>query len=394
MKDEGKTREKLLDEIAELKSRLKELEASKARQKSIEETLRLREERFRTTVDFTYDWETWQGPDGRYLYVSPSCERITGYRQDEFLKDPTLFEKIIHPEDQKATLDHLQETFDHKGVLHLDFRIISRDGNERWISHYCQGVYSDDGTWLGRRASNRDITKRKNAEEALQKSSEKIKMFAYSVSHDLKNPAIAIHGLAKLLHKNCRHLLDEKGRQYCDQIIRASEHIAALVEKINVYISTKEAPLTLERVPLKEITEVVKEEFYPELHIRRIKWMEPDLLPEVKADRLSILRVFRNLVDNALKYGGEDLKEIEVGYTDSDEFHILSVKDDGIGIQDQDSEKIFVPFKRKKSSGKREGAGLGLAIVKEIAEQHGGAAWLESGSRKGATFYISISKSL
>jgi light-regulated signal transduction histidine kinase (bacteriophytochrome) len=279
-------------------------------------------------------------------------------------------------------------------MLHIDFRIISRNGNERWISHYYQGVYNDDGAWLGRRASNRDITERKNAEEALLKSSEKIKMFAYSVSHDLKNPAIAIHGLAKLLLKNSRHLLDEKGKQYCDQIMRASEHIAALVEKINVYMSTKEAPLTLERVPLKEITEEVKEEFYPELYLRRIKWMAPDFLPEIKADRLSILRVLGNLVDNALKYGGEELKEIEFGYKDSDDFHILSVRDDGIGIRDQDLEKIFGAFKKKKASGKREGAGLGLAIVKEVAEQHGGAAWLESGSRKGATFYVSISKSL
>jgi two-component system CheB/CheR fusion protein len=98
-----------------------------------------------------------------------------------------------------------------------------------------------------------DVTERVRAEEALQKSSEKIKLFAYSVAHDLKGPSVGIYGLTKLLHKHYRDILDEKGKNYCDQIMKVSEAIAELVDKINVYISTREAPPTIERLRLDEI---------------------------------------------------------------------------------------------------------------------------------------------
>jgi light-regulated signal transduction histidine kinase (bacteriophytochrome) len=161
-------------------------------------------------------------------------------------------------------------------------------------------------------AALRDRTEREKAEEALVKSSNKIKMFAYSVSHDLKNPAIAIHGLSKRLNRYAANKLDERARSTCDQIQKAAEHIAALVEKINVYIKTKEIPLSIEKVRLKEIVDTVKEEFAPQLIGRQIRWLEPAVIPEVNADRTSMVRILRNLVDNALKYGGHDLSEIRI----------------------------------------------------------------------------------
>ncbi len=93
----------------------------------------------------------------------------------------------------------------------------------------------------------REIEERKRAEASLQEASKQLKFFAYSVAHDLKSPAIGIYGLTKRLSKQAKDVLDEKSRSYCEQILRASEHIAALVEKINVYIATKEARLSIER---------------------------------------------------------------------------------------------------------------------------------------------------
>jgi signal transduction histidine kinase len=247
---------------------------------------------------------------------------------------------------------------------------------------------------LGYQGIVRDITDYRRAENALKESSEKIKLFAYSVSHDLKNPAIGIYGLTSLLHKHYQHILDEKGKNYCAQILKAAEQIAVLVEQINLYITTKEAPLIIEAVNLKEVLQMVREEFSAQLNIRQIRLEGPEYSPEIKADRLSILRSLRNLVDNALKYGGDDLGEIRIGYKQTDEFHIFSVKDDGIGIEKEDCEKIFGIFERKKSSRRIEGTGLGLAIVKEISERHGGKVWVEPGPGKGATFNISISKYL
>jgi len=140
---------------------------------------------------------------------------------------------------------------------------------------------------------------------------------------------------------------------------------------------------------------VIRKEFSSQLSIREISWSEPDFIPEIEADRLCIIRALRNLVDNALKYGGEALSEISIRYKGSGESHILSIKDNGIGLKEQNSQQdIFAPFIRKKASKGIEGSGLGLTIVREIAEKHGGDVWLELGQERGITFYISLPKDL
>ncbi len=178
MQEENKTKDKPIDVTETLKKRIAELETSDAQRKLVEEELQMLEERFRLFADFTYDWETWRGSDGKYIYVSPSCERITGYKREEFMADPWLITKIVHPEDEEKLSEHFKEESVHEGVLNLDFRIFSRTGEERWISHYCQAVYGMDGSWFGRRCSNRDITERKRVQMELQRANRALKVLS------------------------------------------------------------------------------------------------------------------------------------------------------------------------------------------------------------------------
>ncbi|MHC1725782.1 MAG: PAS domain S-box protein [Syntrophobacteraceae bacterium] len=486
--------------------------------KQMEDMLRASETRYRIVADNTYDWEYWMSPQGKFLYTSPSCERITGYAANEFETDPELLSRIVHPDDLAQFEAHVKQDQTAGRAKRLEFRIIHRDGMTRWIAQLCQPVLDTQGRFLGIRGSNRDSTARKQAEEAvraasryarslieasldplvtispdgkitdvnsatetvtgydrmhligtdfsdyftepaqakagyqavfregsvrdypleiqhrdghttsvlynasvyrdekgqivgafaaarditereraeraLQDASEKLKFFAYSVAHDLKSPAVGIYGLTKRLRKHAGDVLDEKGRTYCDQIMKVSEHIAALVEKVNIFIATKEAVPFIESTNITEILRMLRDEFSPQLSLRRIEWLTPESEVKIKADRLSILRIFRNLIDNALKYGGESLTRISIGYEDSNNHHIFSVSDNGKGLKDADSEKIFGLFQRDETARGVEGAGLGLTIVKEIAEQHGGRVWVEPRGKSGITFYVSISKSL
>jgi PAS domain S-box-containing protein len=362
--------------------------------KRMVEALRASETRYRIVADNTYDWEYWLSPERQFLYTSPSCQRISGYTASEFGTDPELLSHIVHADDLTRFEAHLRQDEMTYTDSELEFRIIRKDGTTRWLGHVCQPVFDTHGSYLGRRGSSRDITDRKQVEQALQDSSQKLKHFAYSVAHDLKSPAVGVYGLTKRLAKHARDVLDEKGMSYCDQILKASEHIAALVDKVNVYIATKEARLSFERINISEILQMLKDEFSAQLSLRQIDWLEPATRVVIEADRMCMVRAFRNFVDNSLKYGGERLSKIWTGYEETEDFHVFSFSDDGKGLKEEGSEKIFEAFQRNETSRGVEGTGLGLTIVREIAEQHGGKVWVEPRNKKGVTFYISISRKL
>ena len=385
------------------------------------EGLRESEEKYRSLVEATSDWIWEVDNDGVYTYTNFKVKDMLGYEPEEII-GKTPFDFMV-PNEQERLTEWLRDILESRKPFEgMENTNIHKDGRHVLLETSGVPIFDPDGNLLGYRGIDRNITRRKLAEKALQKvhidlerrveertaelvraneklnqeiavrkqveeelkeSTKRIQLFAYSVSHDLKSPTMSIYGLTKRFSMLYRNILDEKGQIYCDQILKASDQIARLAEHINVYMSTKEAPITIENVNLKEIFRMVREEIAPQLSIRKVKWSQSDYLPEIKADRLSIVRVIRNLVDNALKYGGDDLSEISIGYKESDEFHILSVMDDGIGLKAGDSKEIFDTFKRTQTSRGIEGAGLGLAIVKEIAERHAGKIWMKPGPEKG-----------
>ena len=134
------------------------------------------EEKFRTIADCSYDWDAWHGPDGKCIYISPSCERITGYSVDDFFNDPDLLLSIVHPDDREKMQTHRQQHFDGSfEKSEINFRIITKTGELRWIWHQCHAAISSKGEWLGRRTTNRDVTLLKDAEEKLKRREKQLK---------------------------------------------------------------------------------------------------------------------------------------------------------------------------------------------------------------------------
>ncbi len=168
------------------------------------------EEKFRLVADFTYDWEYWLGIDNELLYVSPSCERITGYTLDEFMASAGLIENICHPEDREKFIQHWQKEckLTENVVGELDYRIVRRDGQTRWIGHVCQAVYGENDHLLGRRVSNRDITERKQTEIKLRHAEATLRAMLESTWHSYT-----------LIDRDYRIIdADEKGKRASEDI--------------------------------------------------------------------------------------------------------------------------------------------------------------------------------
>ncbi len=136
--------------------------------KRVEDNLREAELRYQTIADFTFAWEYWETPDGRLIYVSPSSERVSGYKAEHFIQNQQFLSEIILPEDREIWAQHHHDAYDDLRPRDIMFRIRSKDGSVRWIEHICQPVMDNQGNFLGIRASNRDITLRKETEEKLR----------------------------------------------------------------------------------------------------------------------------------------------------------------------------------------------------------------------------------
>lgn len=151
--------------------------------KQQELNLKLAEEKYRTVADHTIGWEFWIGRDENFLYCSPSCERITGYKASDFLNNPHLYYDIIHPDDLKSFLSHRKnKELNQAKDSELEYRIIRPDGTVRWIGHVCQSITDEMGVNKGIRGSNRDITRRKEMEQLLKTSNQKYRLLSANIT--------------------------------------------------------------------------------------------------------------------------------------------------------------------------------------------------------------------
>jgi PAS domain S-box-containing protein len=363
-------------------------------QAAIEES----ERKFRIVSEFAYDFDFWIRENGEFVFMSPSCQRITGYSQREFMENPGILNAIIHPEDRDAYSNHL---VDFKAPLHeaVEFRIVGRGGQVRWLSHSCGPIYVN-GEFLGRRASNKDITEKKKLEDKLLQAQkmESLGQFAGGIAHDFNNVLTAIGGFAHLL-KDVPENKDKDSMECIEQISLAVKFGKNLTS--NLLTFGRKQIINPVNVELRQIINTISD---------MLKTLIPDEIAlkispakdesPIFADPYQIGQIIINLCTNAkdaMPLGGElhiktDLLLLSEKYAGRyatvtpGAYMMLSVRDTGTGMDEKTMSHIFEPFFSTKHSGK--GTGLGLTIVHSIVQQHNGFIDIESEVNKGTIFKI------
>jgi len=357
------------------------------------------ESKFRTLSDFAQDWELWMKDNMEIVYVSPSCKTITGYSQEEIMADPHLLCDIIHPEDKTMCVEHMED-FEAPQHDETEYRIVTKDGQTKWLSHVCGPIYLD-GKFLGRRISNRDITDRKRMEEQLLQSQkmESLGILAGGIVHDFNNFLTVIKGFAGLLGEELEEFSDEK-RVYVQNILDSADMARNLTSSLLVF-SRKQivqpCVISLAEVTTN-ISALVGRVIGEDIEVRT-KCADPEY--PVIADPHQIEQVLMNLVTNAKDaLDGGGILSIETSSEMIDEetagvhsarpgkYMVLSVSDTGTGIDPQDISRIFEPFFTTKE--KNKGTGLGLSMVYEIVRQHGGFIGVYSKRNIGTTIKVHL----
>jgi len=240
-----------------------------------------------------------------------------------------------------------------------------------------------------------DITARKRAEEALAekadqlaRSNAELQEFAYVASHDLQEPLRMVSSYVQLLEQRYAEALDEDAREFIGYAVDGAKRMQALINDLLAYsrVGTRGKPFA------PTDCEAVLEAVLSNLEIAITEsgaHVSHDPLPRVVADEGQLARVFQNLVGNALKFC-DGAPEIHVSADRRDGEWRLAVRDNGIGIEPEQQERVFVVFQRLHGRGEYPGTGMGLAITKKIVERHGGRIRVESEPGKGSTFYFTI----
>jgi light-regulated signal transduction histidine kinase (bacteriophytochrome) len=257
-------------------------------------------------------------------------------------------------------------------------------------------VRDAEGQPQGLAAIVSDITERKNAEESRQRSLEELKRsnaeleeFAYVASHDLQEPLRAISGCVQVLQRRYKEHLDSRADDLITHAVEGAQRMQNLINDLLAYsrVGTRGKPF--EAVDCNKVVAAVLRSLRTRMEDTGAK-VNCGELPTVVADESQLSQVFQNLLINAMKFRGEQPPEICLEATLLDNEWEFAVRDNGIGIEPQYFERIFVMFQRLHTRTEYSGTGIGLAICKKIIERHGGRIWVESQSGQGTTFHFTI----
>lgn len=341
------------------------------------------------------NWE-WNIVDNTIAW-SDELYRIYGMSKESFEANYENYLKSIHPEDREKVNGIVQKAYRDHQPFDFFHRIILPNGDERTLHGRGEVYLNNEGKIIRMIGTAQDVTERKKIENKLQqynieleRKNKEIEQFAYAASHDLQEPLRTILNFSKLLTEKLENYPDEEINEYMSRIHGGAKRMSNLIFDLLEYsrigkdlsMSTTDCNKLLHEI-LIDLTAIIHESS-AEIHVNK--------LPVITSYDLK--SVFQNLILNAIKFKKKGISPvINISSSDTGKEFLFTVKDNGIGIEKEYYDRIFIIFQRLHTRFEYTGTGIGLSQCKRIIELHGGKIWVESEFGNGSTFYFTIPKS-
>ena len=332
--------------------------------------------------------------DGRYQLVNRRWEEVTGLGRDRVLgnTDADLFPRAVAEQFRENDLAVMAAG----EVREVEEVLEGPDGNRSFLSikFPVRGVA---GEIVGVCGMITEITRQKNAEadllktvEALTNSNTELERFAYVASHDLQEPLRTLVTYSQMLERRHAEILDKDARDFLGFIILAARRMQTLVRDLLAYSRVSSQGRSFVAVDTAKVVGLVRDNLMAAIEESGARLVAGPL-PRVQADEMQLVELFQNLIGNAIKFHRDgSAPEIRIAARPEEGHWLFSVADNGIGMEPQYLEQVFVIFKRLHTSTAYPGTGIGLAVCKRIVERHGGRIWAESSAGNGSTFFFTL----
>jgi PAS domain S-box-containing protein len=338
------------------------------------------DEQFRLLAEKTSDLVCLHEPDGRYLYISPSCRRLLGFEPEDLLgTDPY---DLFHPEDlERIRSEAHEKALEGQGAVSVTYRIRKASGEYTWFETLTEPILDDSGEVVRLQTASRDVSERKRAEQALAEAARARAEFLAEVSHELRTPLTVIRGNAEVgleLDRDCEH------EEVLREIVSESSTMSRMVEDLLFLARSESAapPFRMEPMETQVLLTGLERRagaLAAEHDATLATTFEENGI--VRVDPVRVEQAIMALVDNAVKYGPEGQRVTLRSDCSSGELRV-EVEDQGPGIPDTELPQVFERFYRL-AGVEQPGSGLGLSIAQTIAEAHGGRIEAESQPGEG-----------